>query len=59
MLTYTDDYTGFALFVSHDNPDPLTRQRCASAISVRLRRLSLVPTTLRIMQILLRSPATD
>jgi len=41
--TYTDDYSGFALFVSHDSPDLATSLRCASAIGARLRRLGFVP----------------
>ncbi|HND79747.1 MAG TPA: N-acetylmuramoyl-L-alanine amidase [Accumulibacter sp.] len=41
--TYSDDHAGFALFVSHDNPDLPTSLRCASAIGARLRRLGFVP----------------
>jgi N-acetylmuramoyl-L-alanine amidase len=41
--TYTDDYSGFALFVSQDSPDLATSLRCASAIGARLRRMGFVP----------------
>ena len=41
--TYSDDYSGFALFVSHDSPDLATSLRCASAIGARLRRLGFQP----------------
>lgn len=43
--THTDDYSGFALFVSRDNPDPASSLRCASAIGARLRRMGFVPAT--------------
>jgi N-acetylmuramoyl-L-alanine amidase len=41
--TYSDDYSGFALFVSHDSPDLATSLRCASAIGARLRRMGFLP----------------
>ncbi len=41
--TYSDDYSGFALFVSHDSPDLATSLRCASAIGARLRRMGFAP----------------
>lgn len=41
--TYSDDHAGFALFVSHHNPDLPTSLRCASAIGARLRHLGFVP----------------
>ena len=40
--TYTDDYSGFAMFVSHENPNLTTSLRCASAIGARLRRMGFV-----------------
>jgi len=43
--TYSDDHAGFALFVSHENPDPATSLRCASAIGAHLRRNGFVPAT--------------
>ena len=43
--TYSDRHAGFALFVSHDNPDLATSLRCASAIGARLRRLGFVGAT--------------
>lgn len=42
LQTYTDQYAGFALFVSHDNPDLPTSLTCASAIGARLRRTGFV-----------------
>ncbi len=43
LLSYSDRYTGFSLFVSRRNPDLATSLRCASAIGARLRRLGFVP----------------
>ncbi len=43
--TYSDRHSGFSLFVSHDNPDPETSLRCASAIGARLRRMGFVGAT--------------
>lgn len=45
LQTYSDRHAGFALFVSHDNPDLATSLRCASAIGARLRRLGFVGAT--------------
>ncbi|HOL64011.1 MAG TPA: N-acetylmuramoyl-L-alanine amidase [Accumulibacter sp.] len=41
--TYSDEHAGFALFVSHANPDLPTSLLCASAIGARLRRLGFTP----------------
>jgi N-acetylmuramoyl-L-alanine amidase len=41
--TYSDRHSGFALFVSRNNPDPVTSLLCASAIGARLRRLGFIP----------------
>lgn len=43
--TYSDEHTGFALFVSRRNPDLAQSLRCASAIGARLRRLGFSPAT--------------
>jgi N-acetylmuramoyl-L-alanine amidase len=43
--TYSDRHAGFSLFVSRNNPDPVTSLRCASAIGARLRRNGFVPAT--------------
>ena len=45
IQTYSDRYTGFSLFVSRDNPDPVTSLRCASAIGARMRRMGFVGAT--------------
>ncbi|WP_299071739.1 N-acetylmuramoyl-L-alanine amidase [Accumulibacter sp.] len=45
VQTYTDQYAGFALFVSHDNPDLHTSLSCASAIGARLRRTGFLAAT--------------
>lgn len=43
--TYSDRHAGFSLFVSHNNPDPVTSLLCASAIGARLRRLGFAGAT--------------
>lgn len=43
-MSYTDRKRGFGLFVSAQNPDPVTSQRCASSIGAVLRRAGFVPT---------------
>lgn len=43
--TFSDQHTGFSLFVSRNSPDLETSLRCASAIGARLRRLGFVPAT--------------
>ena len=40
--SYSDHHRGFSVFVSRDNPDPVTSLRCASAIGARLRRMGFV-----------------
>lgn len=42
--TFSDLYSGFSLYVSRDNPDTTTSERCASAIGATLRRAGFVPT---------------
>jgi N-acetylmuramoyl-L-alanine amidase len=42
--TYTEVKRGFGLFVSPNNPDPVTSLRCASAMGAMLRRAGFVPT---------------
>ena len=44
-LSYSDRYTGFSLFVSHDNPSPAISLLCASSIGARLRRMGFIPAT--------------
>ncbi len=44
-LTYSDEYRGFSLFVSRNNPDPVTSLRCASSIGASLRRAGFVAAT--------------
>lgn len=43
--SYSDRHAGFSLFVSRNNPDPVTSLRCASAIGARLRRMGFTPAT--------------
>lgn len=43
-LTYSDRYAGYSLYVSQDNPDRSTSERCASAIGAMMRRAGFVPT---------------
>ena len=42
---YSDDFSGFSLFVSRNNPQPETSLRCASAIGALLQRAGFVPAT--------------
>jgi N-acetylmuramoyl-L-alanine amidase len=42
--TFSDLYSGFSLYISRDNPDTMTSERCASAIGATLRRAGFVPT---------------
>jgi len=43
-LTYSDRFTGYSLYVSHDNPQPAVSATCASAIGAMMRRAGFVPT---------------
>jgi N-acetylmuramoyl-L-alanine amidase len=43
-MSYTDRKRGFGLFVSAQNPDPVTSLRCASTMGAMLRRAGFVPT---------------
>lgn len=43
--TYTVHKRGFGIFVSRDNPDPVSSLRCASAMGALLRRAGFVPTS--------------